>query len=70
VKLLVKNGADVNAQSGYYGTALQAAVLQGNEAIVKLLVKNGADVNAQSESYGIPLQAAVFGGNEVIAKHH
>ncbi|THU93971.1 hypothetical protein K435DRAFT_860969, partial [Dendrothele bispora CBS 962.96] len=36
--LLVDAGADVNAQGGEYGNALQAAAYGANEGIVKLLV--------------------------------
>jgi ankyrin repeat protein len=39
VKLLLENKADVNAQGGQYGNALQAASYHGHEAIVKLLLK-------------------------------
>ena len=45
VELLVKQGADVNAQGGVYGTALEAASIRGHEK-VELLVKQGADINA------------------------
>jgi Ankyrin repeats (many copies) len=41
VKLLVENGADINAQGGEYGSALQGASSGGHEAIVKLLVEMG-----------------------------
>ncbi|PWO15022.1 hypothetical protein PtrARCrB10_12117, partial [Pyrenophora tritici-repentis] len=47
VKLLLNKGADVNAQGGEYGNALQAASAGGHEAIVKLLLDKGAGVNAQ-----------------------
>ncbi|KAF2463616.1 ankyrin, partial [Lindgomyces ingoldianus] len=47
VQLLVDKGADVNAQGGHYGNALQAASSGGHEQIVRLLVDKGADVNAQ-----------------------
>ncbi|KAF2679335.1 hypothetical protein K458DRAFT_347022, partial [Lentithecium fluviatile CBS 122367] len=47
VTLLVEKGADVNAQGGQYGNALQAASAKGHEPIAKLLVEKGADVNAQ-----------------------
>jgi ankyrin repeat protein len=68
VKLLLKKGADVNAQGGYYGNAFYAASYRGNEAIVKLLVEKGADVNAQGGEYGNALQAASEGGHEAIVK--
>ena len=40
VKLLLNTGADVNAQGGDYGNALQAASFKGNEQVVKLLLLN------------------------------
>jgi ankyrin repeat protein len=46
VKLLLNQGADVNAQGGLFGNALQAALEGGHEQIVKLLLNRGADVNA------------------------
>ncbi|KAK4117923.1 hypothetical protein N657DRAFT_584570, partial [Parathielavia appendiculata] len=57
-RLLLDNGADVNAQGGQYGTALQAAASKGEMEIVRLLLDNGADVNAQGGEYGTALQAA------------
>jgi ankyrin repeat protein len=67
-KLLVEKGADVNAQGGRYGDALQAASSQGYEQIVRLLVEKGADVNAQGGWYGNALQAALIRGHEQIVK--
>ncbi|KAI9681017.1 MAG: hypothetical protein M1822_007091, partial [Bathelium mastoideum] len=63
VELLIKEGADVNAQGGEYGNALQAASWGGNPQIVELLIKEGADVNAQGGQYGNALQAASWRGN-------
>ena len=51
VKLLLENGAKVNAEGGKYGNALQAALYRGNKAIVKLLLENGAEVNAKGGEY-------------------
>ncbi|KAG6913560.1 hypothetical protein DXG01_005905 [Tephrocybe rancida] len=65
---LLENKADVNAQGGYCGNALQAASSGGHEAIVKLLLEKGADVNAQGGSYGNALQAASSGGHEANVK--
>jgi ankyrin repeat protein len=53
VKLLLENGAEVNAEGGEYGNALQAASFRGNEAIVKLLLENGAEVNAEGGNMGM-----------------
>jgi ankyrin repeat protein len=55
---LIEKGAEVNAQQGRYGFALQAASYSGHEAIVKVLLENGAEVNAQGGEYGNALQAA------------
>ncbi|KAF8239490.1 hypothetical protein L208DRAFT_1237287, partial [Tricholoma matsutake] len=58
VKLLIEKGANVNAQGGFFGNALQAAAYNGNQEIVKLLIEEGANVNAQGGEYGNALQAA------------
>jgi hypothetical protein len=70
VRLLLDRGADVNAQGGYYGNALQAAAQRsGNEATVRLLLDRGADVNAQGGCYGNALQAAAErSGNEATVR--
>ncbi|EWZ78238.1 hypothetical protein FOXG_14292 [Fusarium oxysporum f. sp. lycopersici 4287] len=60
---LTTEGADVNAQGGKYGNALQAASFQGNPEIVQLLLDKGADVNAQGGYLGNALQAASYEGN-------
>jgi ankyrin repeat protein len=58
VTLLLEKGADVNAQGGHYGNALQAAANGGHDSVVTLLLEKGADVNAQGGHYGNALQAA------------
>ncbi|KAJ7763139.1 ankyrin repeat-containing domain protein [Mycena maculata] len=61
VQLLLDNGADVNAESGYYGAALQRASWYGHTDIVQLLLDNDADINAEGGSeYGSALQAATW----------
>ncbi|KAI3572137.1 hypothetical protein IWW34DRAFT_824444 [Fusarium oxysporum f. sp. albedinis] len=59
---LISEGADVNAEGGVYGNALQAASSTGNLEIVQLLLDEGADVNAQGGEYGNPLQATSLNG--------
>ncbi|KAK0736729.1 hypothetical protein B0T21DRAFT_367415 [Apiosordaria backusii] len=44
---LLDEGADVNAQGGRYGNALQATSLGGHRKTVQLLLDKGADVNTQ-----------------------
>ena len=68
VKLLLDLGADVNAQGGYYGNALQAASWKGHEAVVRFLLTQGADVNAQGGYYGNALQAASWKGHEAVVR--
>ncbi|PGH05933.1 hypothetical protein GX51_02714 [Blastomyces parvus] len=64
LRLFLERGANVNAQGGYYGTALQAAASQeGNENIVEMLLERGADINAQGGDYGNALQVASFRGH-------
>jgi ankyrin repeat protein len=64
--LLLDAGAEVNAQGGSYGNALQAASYRGHEQIVKTLLDAGANVNAQGGHYGNALQAASCGGYEQV----
>ena len=68
VQKLMQNGADVNAQGGRYGNALQAASYGGYQEIVKLLIHKGANVNAQGGEYGNALQAALFLEHQEIVK--
>jgi hypothetical protein len=49
--MLLKRGADVNAQGGEYGNTLQALSACSNKKMVKKLLKLGADVNAQGGYY-------------------
>ena len=43
VRLLLDEGAEVNAQGGHYGNALEAASFGGHEAVVRLLLDEGAE---------------------------
>ncbi|EIM82246.1 uncharacterized protein STEHIDRAFT_160801 [Stereum hirsutum FP-91666 SS1] len=67
-KKLLENGADVSAQGGVYGNALQAASVGGHSAVVQQLLENGADVNAQGGRYGNALQAASVGGHNAVVQ--
>jgi len=49
VKGLLDNGADVNGESGEYGSALRAAVVNGHETVVELLLSKGAEVDPDSD---------------------
>jgi ankyrin repeat protein len=67
-RLLLDAGADINAQGGEYGNALQAASAGGHEQVVKTLLNAGAEVNAQGGGYSNALQAASYGGHEQVVK--
>jgi len=64
VRMLLENGADVNAQGGQYGNALQAASCGGHQEVVQILLEKGADVNAQGGEYGNALHAASSRGHK------
>ncbi|EMD96718.1 hypothetical protein COCC4DRAFT_109160, partial [Bipolaris maydis ATCC 48331] len=49
VMLLLDAGANVNAQSEQYGSALQAASFGGHEQVARLLLDAGADVYSSNE---------------------
>jgi ankyrin repeat protein len=68
VQLLLDEDADVNAEGGPYGNALQAASVRGHEQVVKMLLKQGANVNAQAGYYSNALQAASAGGYKQIVE--
>ena len=51
VQILVDAGADVNAQGGDYGNALQAASSNGDKKVVQILPNAGADVSAEGGNH-------------------
>lgn len=55
---LLEHGADVDAESGSSGTALQVAARTGNEEGVRMLLDWDADVNAESGESGNALRTA------------
>ncbi|KAK0712676.1 Pfs, NACHT and ankyrin domain protein [Lasiosphaeria miniovina] len=68
VQMLLKKGADVNAQGGKYGNALHAASAGGYDKIAWILLEKGADVNAQGGGYGNALQATSIGGYDKVVQ--
>jgi ankyrin repeat protein len=66
--LLLDLDAEINAQGGQFGNALQAASWRGYEQVVKMLLDKGAEVNAQGGNYGNALQAASWRGHEQLVK--
>jgi ankyrin repeat protein len=62
-RLLIQNGANVNARSTYGDTALHKAVLGGHIQTVKLLLEKDADINAKDNQEWTPLHGAARNGN-------
>ena len=62
VKLLVQNGADVNAPGGRYGSPLSSALYSGWDDVVEFLLENGANATAQGEGHESPLGMACQSG--------
>ncbi|KAK1993616.1 purine and uridine phosphorylase [Colletotrichum falcatum] len=60
---LLNKGADVNAQGGYYGNALQAASYGGHKNIVQMLLDRGANVLFTSNDGRTPLHAVSSNGH-------
>jgi hypothetical protein len=68
VKSILDKGADVNAQGGEYGNALQAASYQGHNQVVQILLAKGADVNAPGGLHGNALYVASQGGYDQVVQ--
>ncbi|KAF5021692.1 hypothetical protein F66182_6249 [Fusarium sp. NRRL 66182] len=62
-RLLVKNGADVNAQNGALSTPLHLAAQLGCAAWAEVLLQQGADPNIQDATGASPLARAVASGS-------
>jgi ankyrin repeat protein len=69
VKLLIENGADINAMNIVGHTALNRAVFFGKEDVVDLLLSKKADVNKTDERFILtPLMAAARKNRSLIGK--
>jgi ankyrin repeat protein len=74
-RLLLQNGADVNARNNYGSTLLHYAVSYGHVDTLHLLVENGADLEALNNRGSRALHwAARFGYlpfiQELISRYH
>ena len=64
-KMLIENGADVNAVGGSEKkTAIFFAVSDDNVEMAKMLISKGADLNVTDAYYQTPLNIAVEKGNK------
>ncbi|MFC1762992.1 ankyrin repeat domain-containing protein [Planctomycetota bacterium] len=69
VKLLIDNGADVDAKNIRRGaTPLHLAAIRGSQNVVELLIASGANVNAQDKQGNTPLDLAKRRGNAEIVE--
>ena len=62
MRVLLAQGADVNARNAHGWTALHVAAAGGDPAVVELLLQHGADVHAQSHIGTTPLENATIRG--------
>jgi hypothetical protein len=74
-RLLLQNGAEVNAKNIVGSTPLHWAAIQGHVDILHLLVENGADLEAQNNSGWRALHNAAYNGHspfiqELISRYH
>jgi hypothetical protein len=68
VRLLLENGADINAQGEYCVNALTEASFEGHEQVVRLLLENGADVNTQGGDGSKALTEALLRGHKQVVR--
>ncbi|KAJ3818482.1 hypothetical protein F5880DRAFT_1491299, partial [Lentinula raphanica] len=61
--------SDINAQEGYYGSAIQAAAAEGYKDIVECLLQHCADINLQGGNYGTAIAVAAFGGHQDVVEY-
>lgn len=67
-KLLIEEGADVNALELVYGnTSLHFACINGNKKIVKLLLDKGSNLGIKNFKGETPILSAIFAGRKEIA---
>ena len=63
IRLLLDNGADVQAQEKNRSTPLHDTAWNGNVDVARLLLEKGADVRAQQTNGQTPLHRAARNGN-------
>lgn len=62
MKVLIENGAEIDAKDFELGTPLHSAVFFGQTNAVRFLIEMGADVNAEEENDNMPIHEATIQG--------
>jgi uncharacterized protein len=68
VRILISEGAPIDAPSNRGETPLILAILAGNDAIAELLVDKGAAIDARNAGGFTPLHAAAYVGDAAMAE--
>jgi hypothetical protein len=66
VNRLIKRGANVNAQSGKFCSALHVAAYYGHVDTVTALLEAGANIDLEGGCFGTALQAAIAGDHDEV----
>ncbi|KAH0538032.1 hypothetical protein FGG08_005344 [Glutinoglossum americanum] len=68
VRVLLDGEADIDATGERYGSAIQAAAVNGHERIVQILIGAGANVNVAGGEHCHPLIAAAIKGHDKVVQ--
>ena len=63
-KVLIENGANVNAADTHGRISLHTAAWNNNNKMARFLLDNGANANAQNQHDGTPLDNAIFNDHD------
>ncbi|KAK2594104.1 hypothetical protein QQS21_008207 [Conoideocrella luteorostrata] len=67
-RVLIEQGAAIEAKTGNGSTPLMIAAHNGHEAVARLLIDKGAAIEAKTGNGWIPLLFAAYTGHEAIAR--
>ncbi len=65
-RLLIDNGADINAKGRFGATPLHEAASRGHEETTRLLISRGANVNAKDSNRERPLDVAKYPTGDIL----
>jgi ankyrin repeat protein len=68
IRLLLKNGANINQEGDYWGNALFVASRNGQETAVQMLIEAGACINNEDKGGMTPIQVASEKGHKGIVE--